>query len=133
MSEKVKKFFIVLLKIVLWFALFCLILLLTNYSEEKVSLTLVIAGYIFILVNFYTIKNNYKNWQESESEFNKRFCEQWRPNILGYLFVFVVGLLYLNSFEFIIAIVFAYCMELWDRRFITNDIKQDMILEKLKN
>lgn len=131
--KRIKPLLSFILKVILWLILFGAILFFTNYTEEKIPFYIVFCAYIFLVTNYYSLKNNYKIWQESESEFYKRFCEKWHPTILGYLFVFAFGIMYFDLFQFILFMFIAYCMELWDRRFITNEIKQDLILEKLKN
>lgn len=130
--EKIKPFCVFVLKVLFWLILLGAILFFTNYSDEKIPLFIVLCAYIFILLNFYNSKDRYNDWQNSEAEFYKRFCKSWHPTIVGYLFVFVFGIIYFDLFQFLLFMFLTYCTELWDRRFITADIKQDLILEELK-
>lgn len=50
----------------------------------------------------------------------------------SYIFMYGIGLKYCDSLGLMACVGIAYCMDLWERRYLTNDIKQSMILEKLK-
>lgn len=130
-----KPLIIFLLRICLWGSIFCIIGMFTNYSDERIPFWLLIAVYINIVIHHYSINRNYKDWEElaEYDEFNKEFCKQWSPNVLNYLFVYAFSAYYFNIFEFIIAIVFVYCIELWDRRYISNSIKLDLLLKNSKH
>ena len=123
------------LKACLWVCVFGAICLFTNYSEEKIPFGLVVFIYILIVVHHYQINSLYKNWEKygETDEYYKDFCKQWHPNVLFYLIIFSFSLYYFDIFGFIFSNIFAHCFELWDRRYIGNNIKLDMILKNIKH
>lgn len=127
---------IFLLKTFSWLVLLGVILIVTSYDgyENKPNICAVLGLYILIVVQHYTDDLNYENWlQKAEyDEFYKRFCEQYHPHIIGYFIMYIIGLLCCNTIGFIACVFFCYIIDLWERRFITADIKQDMILENFK-
>jgi hypothetical protein len=116
----------------LWGILYLIILWLAEFNSDKISPGFAFCVYFYIVINHYMIHDRYSRWKESESEFDREFCYQWRPNTLFYFILFWVGLKFGNTIELIFLMTIAYALELWDRRFITSDIKQDMILKELK-
>lgn len=131
-----KPILIFILKLFGWLVLLGIIFIITSYDDygNKPSIWLVFAFYIGIISQHYTDDNNYKNWLERSQydEFYNRFCEQYQPHIIGYIIMFAIGLKYCNTWGFIVCVLLPYFIDLWDRRYITNNIKQDMILERLK-
>ena len=129
LKKSIKPLFIICLIVVS----FVLLTMFSNYLEEKIPFWLVVIVYLGIIINYYLAKQNYKSWQSlaANSEFEKRFCEAWRPHIIDFLIVFFVSLKFCDAFGFIVLNCLCYMVEIWDRRYLTTTIKQDLILEKL--
>lgn len=125
-----------ILQLIGWGILFGLICMLASYNtyDSKVDLWIAILIYIWTTLSHKCNKINYKTWQEKAKtdDFYNYFCSEWKPHVSGYLVAFWFGLKFCNNFEFIIIMIMSYCLDLWDRRYITQNIKQDMILKKLK-
>ena len=121
-----------ILKVIGWALLFGIILIFSEPEIEK-PLWIIATIYITLIINFVIDNKNYREWQKTPNvnSFNRRFCTEWHPSIFGKLVVFWFALKYFDLFGFIISFLFVYCMDLWDRRYITNNIKNDMILEEL--
>ena len=134
--EIIKPVLLYILKFFGWIFLLIILCLLAGYNtyDNNISIGLVIFCYIFIIITYRGEIKSFKDWQQlaEKNEFYQKFCNQWQPHILGYLFVFWIGLKFCNNFEFIALILFSYCFNIWDRRYITHDIKHDMILKKLQ-
>lgn len=135
--KALKPSLIFILKLFGWAILFAILCLLASYDfyyNDNINGWLVISIYIWVILSHRSDKVNYKAWQEKAkySEFDKRFCELWRPSLIGYLFAFWIGLKFCNNFEFILIMLTANCYDLWTRRYLTNNIKNDLILEELQ-
>ena len=105
-----------------------------GYNEVEVPqflLTLVLIG---ILTQHKSLKQDYKYWESiaPDDEFYKRFTNRYK---IQPLFPIIVIMFLLARFcsigTFVILYIVITSYDLWDRRFITNDIKHDMILRKL--
>ena len=137
-QKKIWKFLkpkiIILLKVIGWLLLFVVISLFAPY-ENKIDVWLVFAVYIFTIINHYNLSKNYKDWEEQAeyNEFYKRFCNVWKPwNIqAANLIMFFICLKLFDTVGFVICVLIPYLYDIWGRRFITTDIKQNLILEKL--
>lgn len=105
-----------------------------SYSETKTPQGIFTFLYIGVIVYHKIIKGAYKSWEESakHDEFNARFIRYYKlPLLLPQL----IGLYFLAKFcspgSFFICLLMFALFEISERRYITNNIKQDMILEKL--
>lgn len=106
-----------------------------GYNEIQVSQGLLTIAFILILYNHKTLKNEYKNWESMINEkFYSRFMRSYKLPILlpQLVFLFVIAK-YCTTGTFIILLIILFFYELWDRRYIGYNIKQDMILELLDN
>ena len=133
LKKSIKKFF----KFLGWAILLFVICLAADYEQfsEKISIWFVIFMFTLI-VNFYLCDiKNYKLYKSNikKNEVDKRFYELWKPNILLSLILFWLGLRFGNVLSFLGCISVAWFIELWEKRFIISDIKQDLILEKLNS
>lgn len=139
MRKRLLEFFkpklIFILKVLMWLVLLMLIFLIFSYDYEKPDFWAVVSIYMWIIINHYIEENNYKNWQMQAEcdEFYQIFCQRWQPHIIiNLLVIFGLALKFCDTFGLIIGIIFVYFVDLWNRQFITSDIKQDLILSKLK-
>ena len=121
-----------ILKFIGWAVLFVIILSLAEPNEE-IPFWIITTLYIALIINLITDNSNYKSWQQQakNNDFYNRFCSEWHPSIFWKLFVFWFALKYFEFAGFVSAYLFVYCMDLWDRRYITHNIKHDLILEEL--
>ena len=128
-----KKILKIILKIIGWLGLFVLLLIIRAYNEKEPDFYMVTALYTIIIIEYYRLKSDYSYWQllAESDEFHERFCKRYSPNILGNIFVFAIGLRFFNIIGVVVCVILPYLYDLWERRFITADIKQDIILEKL--
>ena len=133
-TKEIFKIIFGFLKYIVLFVLLCFLASYDFYYDNKIESWLVIWFYIWFLVIHKSDKINYKSWQEKAkyNEFEKIFCDLWKPPLIGYLFAFWIGLKFCNNFEFILIMFIANCYDLWTRRYLTNDIKQDLILKELE-
>ena len=137
LKKFLKKFFKVIftfLKYIILFVILCLLSSYDFYDNSRLNGWLVVWFYLWVIMIHKDNKINYKSWQDKGkySEFDKRFCELWQPSIIGFLFCFWIGLKFCNNFEFILIMFIPYCYDLWTRRYLTTDIKQDLILKELQ-
>ena len=132
-----KKFLQIFGKIIGWLFLLGVLEFIASFNNNDNACGYTLGVFIFILADYLQIKKDYSTWQElgKEDAFNKRFCEQWNPNtpFVWSVIILLFAVKILNGWGFFIFIAIYHFMNLWDRRFITSDIKQDLILEKLKN
>lgn len=132
-----KPLFSFLFKFIGWGALYLFLDITSSHNSEygdRLNYWLTIGIFIYIILFHKAEKENYKSWQSQAKydEFHKIFCDLWKPSITNYLIAFWFGLKFCNNFEFVILMIIIRSLSLWDRRFITNDIKQDIILKRLK-
>jgi hypothetical protein len=88
------------------------------------------------------MNKNYENWVknskqehfifycEKEVFFYKKFCEMYNPTMysLSMLGFCVFGHIFFNFHYYLLILLILYSYDLWDRRYLTNEIKQNMIL-----
>lgn len=128
-----KKILKIILKIIGWLGLFVLLLIIRAYNDKEPDFSTVTAFYIVFIIHYYKLKSDYSYWQSlaASDEFYERFCKRYYPNVFGYIFAFTIGLRFFNIIGIAVCLILTYLYDLWERRFITADIKQDIILEKL--
>lgn len=133
--NKLLKVLKVLLYCFLWFVLFVVIyIFLFDKYDSKISEAMFLGVYIAILIFYYLNKKNYENWKNfaEYDKFHKLFCKRYKPSIIGNLIIFCVCVKFCNSIQlFVFSFLLPLILDTWDRRYITQDIKLDMILEKL--
>ena len=115
------------------FKIICISASYDSYDESAIPFWVVVLFYIGLIINHIGIKQLYKNWEQQAeyNEFQKRFCQEYKPKIFDDLICFWLGLKFFNTPLFI-CLIFALCInDTWNRRYITNNIKHDLILEKL--
>lgn len=87
-----------------------------------------------LLTQHKTLKQDYKYWESiaPDDEFYRSFIKRYKVvPLLPIIVAFFIFAHYCSIGTFIILYVVATAYDLWDRRYITNDIKHDMILRKL--
>ena len=106
-----------------------------GYNEVEVPqflLTLVLIG---ILTQHKSLKQDYKYWESiaPDDMFYKCFTNRYKMQPLFPVIVIMFLLArYCSIGSFIILYIVITSYDLWDRRYITNDIKHDLILNEFK-
>ena len=133
------------LKFVLWtIPLFIGLLYFDDYNS-KINYSWVVGLYIYWTVITKSLNDCYKRWKEIaeikehfilhtkyECEFNKIFCEKYNltgVQISGFIAVFA-PINYIELWQYLALFAFVYIFDMAERRYLTNDIKQDLIIEK---
>lgn len=125
------------LKIVGWLLVLGVLLLIASYNDHDSAILCTFGVYVCILSSYYGNKLAYKEWKNMAEydEFYKRFTVRCNP--LSWVFYGILGLMifakFFNCWGFVIYFIVFNAYDLWDRRYNTTDIKQDLILEKLEN
>ena len=123
------------LKFIGYFILFCIVTFLFN-EDFKLSVGWYIFGFLYTLNYYYTAKTNYKSWL-SRAEYDifyNNFCKQYSvPFFYLYVVLWFANRFCNNGGIYLLVIYSATLLDLWERRYLTNDIKQDMILRRLEN
>lgn len=139
-NSKIKKTFekigIIIWEIIYYGALFCggVLWVYNGATEPPTPFWLVCLIYLVLIFDNKSSKGRYKNWewQAEHDEFYKRFVNQSKIPLLlpqlAFLFVFAK---YFDTIWLVVYYLFLGFIDTCDRRFYTNDIKQDLILEKL--
>jgi len=142
-----------IIKVIIWFLKFLLWLVPLFLSpfyydsyNAQFSFNWVLGLYIWWTFIQYQVRKNYKYWQEigqikehfilhtkDEVEFQKRFCNQYNPlNYIIILFLTVfIPVNHVPLWLYISIFIIINIYDTYDRRYLTNEIKQDLILEKL--
>lgn len=134
----IKSFLLFIMKLAGWLILFAIICYVASYdsnSDNAIPFWLVGGLYFALILNYFSLKRSYENWKyyAKDDEFYKCFCQEYSPRIFEDLLCFCLALKYFDTSMFI-CFIFALCLkDIWDRRYITNNIKHDLILAKLKN
>jgi hypothetical protein len=135
--KTIKKLLLVVWEIIYYGAiyLFGITKVYESYQEPQVPIWLLSLALLIILINHKTMKSNYKDWQK-QAEYNnfyKRFLWAYKlPQLLPQLILIFCFAKYCSTGSFIILSGFLLYADMEDRRYYTNDIKQDMILKKLE-
>lgn len=105
-----------------------------SYTDIQVSQSLLTMAFIATLYYYKSIEGKYKLWESmTDSDFYFNFIRSYKPPLLlPQLIILFILAKYCSVGTFIILFIAMYSYDLWDRRYITHDIKHDMILQELK-
>ncbi len=110
-----------------------------DWYKAQFSFNWVIGLYICWTFIQYQIGNSYKTWKNItqnstiNGEFNKRFCKEYNPT--NYIIILFLAVFIPVNFVPIWLYILIFCsiniFDIYYRRYLTLEIKQDLILEKL--
>ena len=105
-----------------------------SYTEIQVPQWLLATALLSTLWTHKGIKENYNTWLTMvDNDFYYSFTKAYKPLLLlPQLILLFVFAKYCSVGTFIILYVIILSYDLWDRRYITHNIKHDMILNELK-
>lgn len=135
-KEKLIKIAKILFKVFIWTIIYFIgIITCDNIYNETVSQGLVTGLFILIIYISWMSNKDYKYWLEQAeyNEFQKRFTNQYKPigKIFPIIWLFFFAH-YCSNSELVLLYIIWVSYDLWERRYLTSNIKQDLILEKLK-
>jgi hypothetical protein len=134
--EKIKKALRVLWEIIYYGFIYLLGtgIIYNDYNDVKVPQFLLTLILIALLSQHKSSKEDYKYWENKacDNNFYERFIKRYRMQpFLPIIIIVFIFARYCSVGTFIILYIIIVSYDLWDRRYITTDIKNDMILEKL--
>lgn len=109
-------------------------ILYSSYNEIQVSQGILTTAFLAMLYYQKSTESHYKYWESMiDSDFYYNFTKSYKPPILlpQLILLFVIAK-YCSNGTFILCFLAMFTYDLWDRRYITHDIKHDMILKELK-
>ena len=135
--KAIKKLLLVVWEIIYYGAiyLFGVTKVYESYPEPQVPIALLNIVLLIILSIHKDLKKKYKIWEElgKYDEFQRRFVREYKvPLFLPQIVLIFLFAKYCSIGSFIILCSFMVYSDMEDRRYYTNDIKQDMILEKIE-
>lgn len=124
------------LKIVGWLLVLGVLLLIASYNDHDNAAACAFSVYVMLFLLYCSKIRPYKNWVQMAEydEFYKKFTEQYNPEsfiVYGILGLMIISKFF-NAWGFIVYLIVSEAYDLWDRRYITTNIKQDLILGKLE-
>lgn len=135
-TKKFAKFFKVIWEIIYYSIIYLvgISFVYDSYTTVQVSQGLLAFALLFTLVQHKSIKEQYKIWESmQDDDFYYCFTKSYKPLLLlPQLILLFILAKFCSVGAFIILFVAMYTYDLWDRRYITHDIKHDMILKELK-
>jgi hypothetical protein len=134
--EKIKKALRVLWEIIYYGFIYLLGtgIIYNDYNDVKVPQNLLTIILIMLFIQHKSTKQDCKYWQSMASDDNlyARFIKRYKVlPLLPLIIIVFIFARYCSIGAFIILYIIIVSYDLWDRRYITIDIKNDMILEKL--
>lgn len=131
-----KKILNILFGIIIWGIVYFIgITSLHENYDFKATQEVVTFLFFGILYISWQSNKNYKNWlmRAEQEEFYEKFTVHYKPieKFWAIIFLFIFAH-YCNNFELILMFIIWISYDLYERRFLTNDIKQDLILKELK-
>ena len=134
--KKFAKFFKVIWEIIYYGIIYFvgISLVYDSYTEIQVPQWLLTTALLSTLWTHKGIKESYNMWLTMvDSDFYYSFTKDYKPlPLLPQLILLFVFAKYCSVGTFIILYVIILSYDLWDRRYITHNIKHDMILQELK-
>ncbi len=121
-------------KFIGYFILFCIVTFFYN-EDFKLNTGWYIFGFLFTLLQYYSSKNSYKTWllNAEYDVFYNNFCKQYSvPFLMPFVVLWFANRFCDNGGIYFLIIYSFTLVDLWERRYLTNDIKQDMILRRLE-
>lgn len=109
-------------------------ILYSSYNEIQVSQGILTTAFLAMLYYHKSTESHYKYWESMiDSDFYYNFTKNYKPPILlpQLILLFVIAK-YCSNGAFILCFLAMFTYDLWDRRYVTHDIKHDMILQELK-
>lgn len=107
-------------------------------ENATIHICLVFLFYLISIQHYYFLKKDYIYWQKqseydsTNGNFHKNFVSRYSPE--GYIIVSILALFIFSNFasvfEFILIWFLIGTYDIYERRYITLDVKLDLLLEK---